>query len=316
MVMDEKIYAEEYGTDSMEIMDEEMDLNAVDEVSETELMEDVQEVDSYSVDAVKHYLREIGKKPLLPKDEINALIKKGDAASKNKVIEHNLRLAFCIAKRYQHRGVALLDLVQEANLGLVKAVDRFDPDKGYTFSTYATWWCTAAVRRCLQENTSTMRLPVYIVEMIGKIKNAQQAFETANIEYTDEDLATATGLKVSEIRRALAAQKSAEVLSLDYESDDKDSIGKTIVDEAENVENNYLRDERTQSIAAIINEFCTERETNILMRHFGFLGEKETFDELAAEYGVSKQRIGQLYKKALEKLSAPRAKMKLKGVLF
>lgn len=173
MVMDEKIYAEEYGTDSMEIMDEEMDLNAVDEVSETELMEDVQEVDSYSVDAVKHYLREIGKKPLLPKDEINALIKKGDMASKNKVIEHNLRLAFCIAKRYQHRGVALLDLVQEANLGLVKAVDRFDPDKGYTFSTYATWWCTAAVRRCLQENTSTMRLPVYIVEMIGKIKNAQ-----------------------------------------------------------------------------------------------------------------------------------------------
>ena len=304
--------------DIMDTPDEEMNFEGMEEISETEeaaITAEI-EVDSYTVDAVKSYLREIGRYPLLSKQEVYQLIAEGTDEAKNKVIQHNLRLAFCIAKKYQNRGVPLLDLVQESNLGLVKAVDRFDPNKGYTFGTYATWWCTATVRRCLQENTSPMRLPVYMVEMIAKINNAQRNFELANTEYTEKDLAVATGLKVSEVKKALAAKKNSEVLSLDYENnDDKDSIGKTIVDENENVEANYLKDERTQNLVALINEICTPREADILTRHFGFLGKKETFDELAAEYGVSKQRIGQLYKKGLEKLQTSKSKMKIRKLL-
>jgi len=306
---------EEMAKDIMETTDDEMNLDSVEEVSEEEMSEEIV-ADSYSVDAVKSYLREIGRYPLLSKQEVAALIKEGTAEAKNKVIQHNLRLAFCIAKKYQNRGVPLLDLVQESNLGLVKAVDRFDPAKGYTFGTYATWWCTATVRRCLQENTSAMRLPVYMVEMIGKINNAQREFELAKIEYTDKDLAKATGLKVSDIKKAMAAKKNSEVLSLDYEgNDDKDSIGKTVVDENEDVEGNYLKDERTQCILRLIKQHCTDRETDILACHFGFCGQKETFDELAERYGVSKQRIGQLYKKALEKLQTPAAKKALREIL-
>ena len=187
---------EEMEKDIMETTDEEINLDSVEEVSEAEMCEEVV-ADSYTVDAVKSYLREIGRYPLLSKQEVATLIAEGTAEAKNKVIQHNLRLAFCIAKKYQNRGVPLLDLVQESNLGLVKAGDRFAPNKGYTFGTYATWWCTATVRRCLQENTSAMRLPVYMVEMIGKINNAQRNFELANVEYTEKDLAKATGLKVA-----------------------------------------------------------------------------------------------------------------------
>ena len=306
---------EEMEKDIMETTDEEINLDSVEEVSEAEMCEEVV-ADSYTVDAVKSYLREIGRYPLLSKQEVATLIAEGTAEAKNKVIQHNLRLAFCIAKKYQNRGVPLLDLVQESNLGLVKAVDRFDPNKGYTFGTYATWWCTATVRRCLQENTSAMRLPVYMVEMIGKINNAQRNFELANVEYTEKDLAKATGLKVAEVKKALAAKKNSEVLSLDYEgNDDKDSIGKTVVDENEDVEGNYLKEERSQLILGIMKKYCSDREIDILACHFGFLGKKETFDEIAERYGVSKQRIGQLYKKGLEKLQSVAAKKELRGIL-
>lgn len=306
---------EETTKDILDTRDEEMNFETIEEVPESEISKEI-EVDSYSVDAVKSYLREISRYKLLSKQEVNDLIKEGSTESKNKVIQHNLRLSFCIAKKYQNRGVPLLDLVQESNLGLVKAVDRFDPNKGYTFGTYATWWCTATVRRCLQENTSSMRLPVYMVEMISKINNAQREFEVANVEYTEKDLANATGLKVSDVKRALAAKKNSEVLSLDYESsDEKDCIGKTIVDESENVEENYLKDERSRQILNVIRDVCNDREFEIISSHFGLTGDKETFDEMAERYGVSKQRIGQLYKKALEKLQSPKAKEAIRKVL-
>ena len=309
----DEIYEEINGT--IDIDERDMNLSDVEEVSVDEMEQDykeecAKEEGAYTTDSVLSYVKEMHRYPLLSAEEVTALCNKGDDESKNKIICSNLRLAFHIAKKYTNRGVSLLDLIQEANIGLVKAVDGYKPEMGYKFSTYATWWCTAHVRRCIQENNSTLRLPIYIVEQITKIRNAQQQFEYANIEYTDEDLAKATGLKLSEVKNALDAQNKSEMLSLDYETgDDKgNTLNETLVDTDENVEDNFITDERNRHIRELISRFCDEREADIIVRHFGLVGQKETFDDLALSYGVSKQRIGQLYKRALSKLPTPASK--------
>lgn len=289
------------------------------EVSDEDLEADVKEVyveTTASTDPVKAYLKQIGQYKLLTKSEIQALIEKGDKDSKNKIITHNLRLAFHVAKGYQGRGVPLLDLVQEANLGLVKAVDRFKPDMGYAFSTYATWWCTAAVRRYIQDSSSTMRLPVYMVENITKIRNAIAEYEKSGLTYTNEDLSGVTGLSVKAVKKALEAMKYSEVLSLDYTDGDDESsnLGKTVADSS-NVEDNFMETERNSGLVAILDKYCNERERDIVLRHFGFTGKKETFDDLAAEYGVSKQRINQIFQRAMEKLKNPAVKLKIREIL-
>lgn len=305
-----------------EIDESKIDLSGVEDVSPEDLVADEKEYSEDSgggyVDPVRAYVAEMRRYPMLSSnDEVNRLWNKGDVESKNKIVCGNLRLAFHIAKKYQNRGVALLDLIQEANIGLVKSVDHYDPNMGYKFSTYATWWITAYVRRCIQANSSSMRLPVYIVEMIGKIRTAQQYFETNNMEYDEEDIANATGLKVSDVKKALAAQQKSEVLSLDYETNDEkgNCLGDTLVDENENVESNFVANEREQRILQLINEVCSPREADIIVRHFGFIGRKETFDELAESYNVSKQRIGQLYKRAMTKLQEPKAKRKFEKLI-
>jgi RNA polymerase sigma factor (sigma-70 family) len=271
------------------------------------------------VDGVTAYLHDIGSYKVLSKAETEKLfvaLQNGDETARNKIIEHNLKLAFHVAKKYRNFNVPLIDLVQEANIGLCKAIDKYDLSMGYAFTTYATWWITAAIRRALQDQGS-IHVPVYMVEWINKVRKAQRTFESKNEDYDESDIARVSGLKPSQVKRAMDAISNSEVLSLDYtsESDDKDSsLGSTIADETD-IEDESIKKDCTSIYLEVLKDtkkkynILSPREADIVCRYFGYPDiKRETFEEIAADYGVSKQRVAQIHAKALEKLRSPKAK--------
>jgi RNA polymerase primary sigma factor len=287
------------------------------ENEETEDKEETYEVDTsvFVTDSTKLYLKQIGSIPLLSPDEEYSLairISKGDKAAAATLAEHNLKLVVSIAKKYCGCGMSFLDLVQEGNIGLMKAAEKYDINRGFKFSTYATWWVRQAISRALTDQSRTIRIPANVVELVGKIKKISgPMYQKLGRSPTEKELAAA--LKVDEDKIHIAMDMSQALTSLDTPigDDEEDSIGDLIADDG--FESPYEMMVKETNFSIIEKAFSTlsDREAQILKMRFG-LGEIEpkTLEEVGQHYGLSRERIRQLEIKALRKLRHP-ARMKI-----
>ncbi|MDR0887294.1 MAG: sigma-70 family RNA polymerase sigma factor [Candidatus Nomurabacteria bacterium] len=306
------------GEPEIDLSDEDLDLDD-DEIIEAPIYTDL------SDDSVRVYLREIGKIPLLSSEEefeLSSKVAAGDEKAKEKMIESNMRLVVSIAKRYSGRGLDFLDLIQEGNTGLIKAVDKFDPEKGFKFSTYATWWIRQAITRALADQARTIRIPVHMVETINKLaKTQRQLTQELNREPTNKELAEKIGMPVKKVEAIL--QTRQEIGSLDASvgkesssGEDETTLGDFIQDEA-----HATPEEATQSILLHekvegILDKLSDRERKIVALRFGLDGERmHTLEEVGEEFAVTRERIRQIEVKAIEKLAKDKDVMKLKEYL-
>lgn len=285
-----------------------------DDLANEEDVEDVTQVASYSDDisddSVRLYLREIGKIPLLKPDEELELAQKvvaGDKRAKDKMAEANMRLVVSIAKRYSGRGLDFLDLIQEGNTGLLRAVEKFDPDKGFKFSTYATWWIRQAITRAIADQARVIRIPVHMVETINKLLRTQRRMtQDLNREPTTEELAKELEMEPEKVEYVMKIKQ--DIHSLDAgvgrDGEDEDSVLGDFVEDEEMVSPvdsaaDQLLKEQVQSILGTLSE----REQKILKMRFGLDdGKSHTLEEVGQEFSVTRERIRQIEAKALAKL--------------
>ncbi|NLA42708.1 RNA polymerase sigma factor RpoD [Candidatus Saccharibacteria bacterium] len=269
-----------------------------------------QYLDDVSDDSVRLYLREIGKIPLLKADEELALAKKvqaGDKRAKDKMAEANMRLVVSIAKRYSGRGLDFLDLIQEGNTGLLRAVEKFDPDKGFKFSTYATWWIRQAITRAIADQARVIRIPVHMVETINKLLRTQRRMtQELNREPTMEELSKELDMEPEKIEYVMKIKQ--DIHSLDAgvgrDGDEEDSVlGDFIEDEdsatPEESASTQLLKEQVQAVLSTLSD----REQKIVRMRFGLdNGKNHTLEEVGQEFAVTRERIRQIEAKALAKL--------------
>lgn len=269
-----------------------------------------QYLDDVSDDSVRLYLREIGKIPLLSADEELELaqrVKEGDAKAKDKMAEANMRLVVSIAKRYSGRGLDFLDLIQEGNTGLLRAVEKFDPDKGFKFSTYATWWIRQAITRAIADQARVIRIPVHMVETINKLLRTQRRMtQELNREPTIEELSKELDMEPEKIEYVMKIKQ--DIHSLDAgvgrDGDEEDSVlGDFIEDEdsatPEESASSQLLKEQVQEILSSLSD----REQKIVRMRFGLdNGKSHTLEEVGQEFAVTRERIRQIEAKALAKL--------------
>lgn len=253
------------------------------------------------------YLREIGKLPLLtPKDEIRlaALIRKGDKEARSLMIRSNLRFVVKIANDYSNLGLPLLDLISEGNIGLMKAVERFDPKRGAKLSTYSAWWIKQSIKRALANQSKTIRLPVHLFDKISKIRRVSlQMSEELGREPTDDELAEEIGISSSKVSQLKAA--AIRPASLDAPISDEDStlFGEMVCDEDSQTPYELLRDKNSLSVIDDLLSVLDDRERKILFSRFGLDGGKpRTLEEVGKKFGVTRERIRQLQNIALLKL--------------
>jgi RNA polymerase primary sigma factor len=264
-----------------------------------------------SNDPVRMYLREIGKVPLLTAEQEVSLakrIERGDMDAKNQLIQANLRLVVSIARRYANRGLTLLDLIQEGNLGLIRAVEKFDYRRGFKFSTYATWWIRQAVSRALADQARTIRIPVHMVETINKLIRVQrQLLQDLGREPTPEEIATDMGLTADKVREI---QKiSQEPVSLENPvGDEGDSqLGDFIEDEQSVAPSDAVGELMQGEDLSRVLELLTSRERRVLEMRYGLTdGRPHTLEEVGVQFGVTRERIRQIEAKTLAKLRAYR----------
>ncbi len=300
------------GPDDDAILELEQDEEAAlteDLSSQTSIMSD---------DPVKLYLKEIGSYPLLTiEDEIELAkkIENGDENAKQTLAESNLRLVVSIAKRYVGRGLSFLDLIQEGNLGLIKAVDKFDYTKGYKFSTYATWWIRQAITRSIADQSRTIRIPVHMSEVINKTYRVSRSLlQELGREPTEQELAEKLGLPIEKVREILKV--SADPISLDTPIGEEDDshLGDfikddTIVGPEDAAAYSVLQDQISKLLDTL-----TEREQRVLILRFGLKdGRTRTLEEVGKEFNVTRERIRQIEAKALRKLRHPSRARMLKG---
>ena len=271
-------------------------------------------------DPVRMYLKEIGQIKLLTLEEESALadrIMEGDTEAKNILAEANLRLVVSIAKRYVGRGMLFLDLIQEGNIGLMKAVDKFDVSKGYKFSTYATWWIRQAITRAIADQARTIRVPVHMVETINKLARVQRQLTLElNREPTEEELAKKMNTTVDKIREIYKISQDPVSLETPIGEEDDSHLGDFIKDESslspeEFATNEMLKDEISQVL-----ETLTEREEKVVRLRFGLEdGKPRTLEEVGQMFGVTRERIRQIEAKALRKLRHPSRSRKLRDYI-
>lgn len=271
-------------------------------------------------DPVRMYLKEIGKVPLLSGDEEIDLAQRmeaGDEDAKQKLCEANLRLVVSIAKRYVGRGMLFLDLIQEGNLGLIKAVDKFDYRKGYKFSTYATWWIRQAITRSIADQARTIRIPVHMVETINKlIRVSRQLLQTYGREPTPEEIAREMGISVEKVREIQKIAQEPVSLETPIGEEEDSHLGDFIPDDdvpapAEAAAFSMLKEQLVEVLDTL-----TEREQKVLKLRFGLEdGRSRTLEEVGKEFDVTRERIRQIEAKALRKLRHPSRSKKLKDYL-
>ena len=304
-----------------------------DEAVEMEIAEAMEEADGDEIeidtslpkgiavdDPVRMYLKEIGKVPLLTADEEIELAKRmeeGDETAKKRLCEANLRLVVSIAKRYVGRGMLFLDLIQEGNLGLIKAVDKFDWRKGYKFSTYATWWIRQAITRAIADQARTIRIPVHMVETINKlIRISRQLLQEYGREPTPEEIAEEMDISVEKVREILKIAQEPVSLETPIGEEEDSHLGDFIPDEdvpapADAAAFSMLKEQ----LLEVLNTL-TEREQKVLKLRFGLEdGRARTLEEVGKEFDVTRERIRQSEAKALRKLRHPSRSKKLKDYL-
>jgi RNA polymerase primary sigma factor len=278
-----------------------------DEEEEVALSDQVY-LDDIADDSVRLYLREIGKIPLLSAEEELALaqrVVKGDKRAKDQMAEANMRLVVSIAKRYVGRGLDLLDLIQEGNTGLLRAVEKFDPDKGFKFSTYATWWIRQAITRAIADQARTIRIPVHMVETINKLLRTQRRLtQELNREPTNEEIAAAMEIDVDKVEHIMKIKQDISSLDASVRDDEEDSVLADFIEDEDTVSpeesatGQLLKEHVKEMLSAL-----TEREQKILKLRFGLEdGKSHTLEEVGQEFSVTRERIRQIEAKALAKL--------------
>ena len=271
-------------------------------------------------DPVRMYLKEIGKISLLSLEEETKLserIVNGDEEAKNILAESNLRLVVSIAKRYVGRGMLFLDLIQEGNIGLMKAVEKFDSNKGYKFSTYATWWIRQAITRAIADQARTIRVPVHMVETINKLSRCQRQLTLElNREPTDEELSKKMGISPDKIREVLKIAQDPVSLETPIGEEDDSHLGDFVKDERSMSPEEYTIHEMLKDEISDVLLTLTEREEQVLRLRFGLDdGSCKTLEEVGQLFGVTRERIRQIEAKALRKLRHPSRSRKLKDFL-
>ena len=271
-------------------------------------------------DPVRMYLKEIGKVPLLTAEEEIELAKRmelGDQEAKKRLAEANLRLVVSIAKRYVGRGMLFLDLIQEGNLGLIKAVEKFDYRKGYKFSTYATWWIRQAITRAIADQARTIRIPVHMVETINKlIRVSRQLLQELGREPTPEEIAAEMDMPVERVREILKISQEPVSLETPIGEEEDSHLGDFIQDDnvpvpADAATFTLLKEQLEEVLGTL-----TEREQKVLILRFGLEdGRARTLEEVGKEFNVTRERIRQIEAKALRKLRHPSRSRKLKDYL-
>ncbi|MBQ6461283.1 RNA polymerase sigma factor RpoD [Candidatus Saccharibacteria bacterium] len=295
------------------------DLEGEEELSDEDLAITAENVDAFADDSVRLYLREIGKIPLLtPEEEADLAqrIVKGDKKAKNKMVESNMRLVVSIAKRYGGRGLDFLDLIQEGNTGLLRAVEKFDPEKGFKFSTYATWWVRQAITRAIADQARTIRIPVHMVETINKVlRTTRKLTAELNREPTNEEIAKELDMEPEKIDYVMRIKQDIASLdaSVGREGDDEDSVLGDFVEDEErdspedSAANQILKEQLSEIIATL-----TDREQKIIRLRFGIGGGRpHTLEEVGNEFDVTRERIRQIEAKALSKLRKNKETKKL-----
>ena len=299
-------------------LDDEGPVDLGGENGEEEILDPVELAAEYNLDdPVRMYLKEIGQVPLLTAEEETELAKRvseGDADAKKKLTEANLRLVVSIAKKYSGRGLHILDLIQEGNTGLIRAVDKFDYTKGNKFSTYATWWIRQAITRAIADQARTIRVPVHMVEVINKATRCNRKLvQELGREPTLEEIADELNLPIEKIIEA--NRTAADTLSLDTPVGDEEdtTIGSFVEDDntpgpAESTSNALL----AEALAEILNTL-TQREADVLKMRFGMYdGRNHTLEEVGQIFGVTRERIRQIENKAIRKLRHPSRAKKIK----
>lgn len=289
--------------------------------------EDVLSQDQYfddaSDDSVRLYLREIGKIPLLNAEEELALAQRvvaGDKKAKDKMAEANMRLVVSIAKRYSGRGLDFLDLIQEGNTGLLRAVEKFDPDKGFKFSTYATWWIRQAITRAIADQARTIRIPVHMVETINKLLRTQRRMtQELNREPTIEELGKELEMEPEKVEYVMKIKQ--DITSLDAgvgrDGDDEDSVLRDFIEDEDSAtpEESAASQLLKEQVQAILSTL-SDREQKIIKMRFGLeTGKSHTLEEVGQEFAVTRERIRQIEAKALAKLRKHKDSKKLHDYL-
>jgi RNA polymerase primary sigma factor len=273
--------------------------------------------DDVADDSVRLYLREIGKIPLLNAEEELALAQRvvaGDKKAKDEMAEANMRLVVSIAKRYVGRGLDLLDLIQEGNTGLLRAVEKFDPDKGFKFSTYATWWIRQAITRAIADQARTIRIPVHMVETINKLLRTQRRLtQELNREPTNEEIANEMEIDVDKVEHIMKIKQDISSLDASIRDDEEDSVLADFIEDEDTISpeesatGQLLKEQVKDMLSAL-----TEREQKILKLRFGLEdGKSHTLEEVGQEFSVTRERIRQIEAKALAKLRKHRDAKKL-----
>jgi RNA polymerase primary sigma factor len=321
-------FLEKNGVDILQITEDEEEEPVLDEdaISDGEDVEkidftDTGDISSTTQDPVKMYLKDIGKVPLLSAEEEIELAKKmeaGDEMAKKKLAESNLRLVVSIAKRYVGRGMLFLDLIQEGNLGLLKAVEKFDYRKGYKFSTYATWWIRQAITRAIADQARTIRIPVHMVETINKVTRvSRELLQKLGREPLPEEVGEVMGLPKERVQEIMKIAQEPVSLETPIGEEEDSHLGDFIQDESiptpVEATNQTLLHEQLDEVVSTL----TEREQRVIKLRFGWDdGRPRTLEEVGKEFNVTRERIRQIEAKALRKLRHPNRSRKLKDFLY
>ena len=314
------------GDDALPPVDEDAlpeleELQEIEEVTEEEMNETEAMADTFSTDdPVRMYLKEIGKVPLLTPEEEQDLAKRmaeGDEEAKRRMAEANLRLVVSIAKHYVGRGMLFLDLIQEGNLGLIKAVEKFDYTKGYKFSTYATWWIRQAITRAIADQARTIRIPVHMVETINKvIRVSRQLLQELGHDPSAEEIAAEMNMPVDKVRDILKIAQEPVSLETPIGEEEDSHLGDFIPDEDASEPSEAASFSLLKEQLMEVLDTLTPREKKVLELRFGIVdGRTRTLEEVGKEFNVTRERIRQIEAKALRKLRHPSRSKKLRDFL-